>query len=125
MIVMLKNVCYTLIISVDELNDRERVYIVDNAIALTHNATSSYNNKKVYMKSIHYIVNRECVVKNNNGENIIELDGLAYPIIEKNNEILTPGDMVLISKDNINKGMIRQSDEIIVEKNMAGGATKK
>ena len=76
------------------------------------------------MKSIHYIVNRECVVKNNNGENIIELDGLAYPIIEKNNEILTPGDMVLISKDNINKGMIRQSDEIIVEKNMAGGATK-
>lgn len=108
----------------DELNNGECIYIVDSAIDPTPNATTSYNNKKVYMKSMHYIINKECVVKNFNGKNIIDLNGLSYPIIEKNNEILTPGDMVLVSKDNINKGIIRQNDEIIVEKNMPREATK-
>ena len=97
MIVILKNVCYTLIISVDELNDGERVYIVDNAIDLTHNATSSYNNKKVYMKSIHYIVNRECVVKNNNGEKI---NNYISGLLEKFDFIRLLGDEPLQDDEN-------------------------
>lgn len=100
----------------DEFEDGEIIYIVDNFFDKTQNSVEMYNNKKFHFESMHFIINRECIVENLNGENIIILNGINYSIIEKNNEILRPGDNVKISKENLDKGMIRKNNSIIVEK---------
>lgn len=65
---------------------------------------------------MHFIINKECTVEDLYGQYIINLDGINYFITEKNGEPLNPGNIVKISEDNLNQGMIRKSAPVIVEK---------
>ena len=100
----------------DEFEDGEIIYIVDNFFEKTQNSIEMYNNKKFHFESMYFIIDRECIVEDLNGENTIILNGINYSIKEKNNEILKPGDNVKISKENLESGMIRKNSSIIVEK---------
>lgn len=100
----------------DEFEDGEIIYIDDGFFNKVQNSIQIYKDKKVYFESMHSIIDKKCIVQNIDRENIINFNGINYSIIEKNNEILRDGDIVKISKDNLNKGMIRKSNFIIVEK---------
>ena len=100
----------------DEFEDGEMIYIVDSFVDKTQNLTEMYDQKKFHFESMHFIIDKECVVRRLNGKNVIILNGRSYFIREKNNEVIKLGDKVKISKENLDKGMIRENDSIIVEK---------
>ena len=102
----------------DEFEDGEIIYITDDFFDKTQNSMVMYNKKKFNFESMHFIINKKCTVENLAGENTITLNGISYSIKEKNNEILKPGDIVKISRENLDNGIIRKNSSIIVEKSI-------
>lgn len=100
----------------DKFEDGEIIYIVDNFLDRYKYSKTTYKNKKFYTRNMHSIINKKRTVNKLGGEYLININGISYSIIEKNGELLKSGDIVRISKDNLNQGIIKQSTTIIVEK---------
>ncbi len=100
----------------DNFKNGENVYITDSYFDSTQNGTMFYGDKKINTRSIHYIIDKVCKIEKINGNNVINIDGNIYSVVEKNNKYLAKDDIVVITRDNLKKGMIRENDSIIVKK---------
>ena len=104
----------------DNYKEGETIYIIQSFFNRTNLSIENFDNKKIYVLDMNSIIGKNySVIKQNDNfsyKYYININGIYYNIKEKNNNYLEEGNIVKISRVNIDKGIIREGDVIIVEK---------
>ena len=102
---------------IDDLEDGDRIY-VEKSFWESGNRLDirKFNNKTVKVIDLNIIINKRAEVFLENNNFYIVIDNVNYYIKEIDNKPLEIGDIVKISKANLNNGIIKRNDIVLVEK---------